>query len=286
MATNLAGQTTLVSLIAPTTVTTTAAVVYGTAIDCRNFIGQPAFIFALSGSAGTASTLVAKVQSSEIAAIKDARASGTTDIKLREGAATNLTVGAAFTPSLNCSVSQCLIRMKRTGTIAGSKFIKLEIQSNSTTVPDDVALVAATTLDPLTVPTAYDFVPFTFTSLVDLASATAYHFVLSGDYTVHGTNCVLLSATTIAAAGTISKYDAAWARVATQSANLYATGYNWTDEKAITLDATGTITAWSPSDGIDSLGNFVRGRLEATSGDGDTSYVGGIHVLAEREQGS
>ena len=284
MAINLSEQTTLVNLITPTTLTTTAANVYGTAVDVTNFIGQPAFIFASSGSAGTGSTLVAAVQSADVASLVDSRAEGSTDIILREDTTVNLTLASSCTLTADATVSKVYLRLKRGGTVAASKYIKLEVQSDSSDDPDDTALITATTIDPTTIATSYDYVAFTFPSLVDLASATDYHFVLSGNYDVHGTNYIAWSATTVASGGTLSYFNAAWAQKTTQTPNLWATGHKWDDDKLWTLGPTAVLSTWSPAC-IDAEAKSFRGRMEVTSGDGSTSYNAGMHVIAQREQG-
>jgi hypothetical protein len=227
--------------------------------------------------------LVAKLQHADPVSILDKRAAGTTEVKLRADTTDNLTVAASFATTAACSIEKAFIRAKRGGTIASGKFIKLEVFSDSTGDPD-AAVAAATTIDPTSISTAYDYVGFTFPSLVDLAASTTYHFALSGDYTVHGTNCVILSATTLASGGRLSLYGSSWAPVATQSPNMWGTGYRWADEKAWTVAASAVLSAHSPAN-IDYLSKSVRGRLEVTAGDGSTKYHAGLAVIAQREQG-
>lgn len=197
-------------------------------------VGPARFILTSLNTAGTNPTLAAKLQGSEAAARGyNYQTTGTTDNKLRSGASTNTKLSLKFTQSGAAQVKRVALRLKNNGTIAAGKILTLAIQSDNAGSPSNTALGTSANVDINTSLTAsYGWITFTFTNPVDLADATVYHFVLSGDYTADTTNCVTWHSATVASGGTreTSTDGTTWAAASsTESLLAYADQYSFSD---------------------------------------------------------
>lgn len=222
---------TTLTLLTPVSVTATGG---GSDLDVSRLSGPVRVTLASLNTAGTAPTLATKLQSSEgIARGAEQQTAGATDNKLNSGATTNVNLGLAFTQSGTRSVKRIALRLKNPGTITAGKILTLTIQSDTAAAPSGTVLANGTAATVLcsAVPVAYGWVVFTFAKPVDLVDATAYHFVLSCDYTADATNCIYWRSLTVASGGTVETFDATnWAAVtATQSFEFYSDVYAFTD---------------------------------------------------------
>lgn len=117
----------------------------------------------------------------------------TTDHALRDTAA-NTQISQGFKCNTSSTVIKVKLWLKKTGTPAGTDTITLAIQTNSSGVPSGTPVTngTATAVDISdTLTTSYAWVTFTFATAPSLTAGTQYHLVLSGAFTVSGTNYVL-----------------------------------------------------------------------------------------------
>lgn len=228
----VAPAATTLTLLTPVSITATGG---GQDVDVSRLAGQARVTLATINTAGTSPTLACKLQGSAAATRGyDYQTTGTnTDNKLRSGASTNIKLSLKFTQSGAAQVKRVALKLKLNGTITAGKVVALAIQSDSAGSPSGTALGTSANVDINTyVGTSNGWVVFTFTNPVDLADATVYHFVLSGDYTAHTSNNVTWQSTTVASGGTLetSTDGSSWAAVtSTEKFLAYADQYSFAD---------------------------------------------------------
>lgn len=200
-------------------------------IDIGNFTRTMALGFAAKSSAGTNPTLDLKWQNSAPAvAGYSFSTAGASDNKLKAGASTTVKLGAFWTQSGAKSLKSGLLMLTKIGTITAGKKVTVEVYADTTGAPSGSAL-ASTTIDIDTaITTDYLWVPFTFTTPLDVADATVYHLVLSADYTASASNCVEWRNATVASGGNFETYDATnWTATGTKSFEVILQQYTFTD---------------------------------------------------------
>src|SRR3990167_8969973 len=137
----------------------------------------------------------------------------TTDYALRDAAA-RTQIAQGFKCNVSSTVSKVKLWVKKTGTPAGTDTITLAIQTDSSGVPSGTPVTngTATAVDISdTLTTSYAWVTFTFSTNPSLTAGTQYHLVLSGAFTIDGTNYVLWGVDNydvIYPDGSMSIYDA------------------------------------------------------------------------------
>lgn len=224
----------VVTLLAPQALTATA---YGAPLDLREVESDEAMIaLAVGAVTGTNPTLDVKIQNSPaLARGLNTIAVGATYTKLRIGATDNVELAATWTQSGARQIKKMSLFLKNNGTITAGKILTLTINADSTGDPGSVLGTSATVLCS-DVPTAGGYVTFTFATPVNLADATAYHAVLTGDYTADATNNITWRSKTVASGGNQKIKDAAWAAVvATEAFEIYAEQYNFADASGYTI---------------------------------------------------
>jgi hypothetical protein len=219
---------TTITLLSPVSVTATGR---GPDVDISRLHGTARAILSSLNTAGTSPELTCKLQTSSAPAVGLSQTTeGTTENKLRSGATTNVKIGSKFTQSGARSIKRIWLRLKAAGTITAGKKLTLTLETDSTGSPSGTALGTVEVLCSA-VPTSFGWVPFEFSTPVDVANNTAYHVVLAGDYDASATNCVIWRSATVASGGTIETNDGTnWAAVtSTQKNEVYAEQYTFAD---------------------------------------------------------
>lgn len=183
------------------------------------------FNLLVRNKAGTSPTLDVKLQQAALPVVgQNYTTVGTTINKLRAAATTTNKLAAKFTQSGAKSIKYVDLWLRKTGTIASSQTVTLDIFTNNAGVPSATSLGASSTVSiDNEITSAYTWVRFTFPTAIDLADATIYHFVLSGSYTASTSNYVDWNSNTVASAGNQSTFDATnWTAVATESHDFIA----------------------------------------------------------------
>jgi hypothetical protein len=224
---------TTLTLLTPVSVTATGG---GIDLALGRLTGQARVTLMALNTAGTSPTLACKLQTSTgLARGYEFSTVGTTGNELREGASTNIELAAAFTQSGARSIKRVALYLDKEGTLAAGKKLTLTIETDNTGNPSGTAVTNGTsaTVDIDTeVSATAGWIVFTFAKPVDLADATVYHLVLSGDYSASGTNNVRWYSTTVASGGTLNKSadGTTFAGViATESAMVYVDQYTFAD---------------------------------------------------------
>jgi hypothetical protein len=187
-------------------------------------------LFSLN-TAGSSPTYAAKLQASAPAALGfNYITAGSTDNILKAGASTTVKLDAAFTQSGAASLKTVTVMLKKIGTIAASQTVTVGIYTDSTGAPSATLLGSATIDIDSQVGTSYAPVTATLSTPVDVADATVYHIVLSASYTASASNAVEWRSNTVASGGNQSTYNgSAWSAVSTQSFEVYAWQYAFSD---------------------------------------------------------
>lgn len=249
------------TLLTPQSITATGG---GNDLDIAGLTGKARFTLTSLNTAGTSPTLACKLQHS-IGATQGVAflTAGATDNKLREGATTTVKLSQKFTQSGARQIKSVSLMLKKIGTLAAGKLLTLDINTNNAGVPSATSLGTSATvsIDDI-VGTSYASATFTFAKPVDVADATIYHFVLSGDYTASGTNCVVWRSLTVASGGGQSTFDdTTWTAVATQDFEVYAYQYNFADVTGggfAALSTAGTASVQTLELNVNSLRAIAR----------------------------
>ena len=228
-----ASAATAITVVTPVSITATAGHIDA---SVSRLVGPARFTMTSLNTAGTSPTLALKLQGSAAAARGlEYLTVGTTATELREGASTNIELALSFTQDGARSIKRVALYLDKEGTITAGKLLTLRIETDTTGNPSGT-LVTNGTSDTVDIDTAVSatagWVVFTFAKPVDLADATAYHFVLTGDYSASGTNNVRLYSNTVASGGTLnpSTDGSTYAGVtATERVMVYVDQYTFTD---------------------------------------------------------
>jgi hypothetical protein len=155
------------------------------------------------------------------------RPGGSNETKLRAGATDNIQLAASWTPTEDfVHVKEVSLLLKKSGTITSGKKLTLQMRSDSSGLPSSTAIGTSAQVETDNIPTSAGWVKFTFTTHVQGLAGITYHFVLTGDYDVSGTNCIVWISNTVASGGNQEIKDSSWAAVATENFNIDARVWN------------------------------------------------------------
>lgn len=206
-----------------------ASTVYSADFDMIDYEGQALAILdaAAQGSGKTANI---KFQNSPaLAQGQYYTTTGDTDKKLNVATSGKTKVSVSFTQSGARQVKKIYLMLKQAGTIAADKVLTLTIEGDSTGDPDGSAIGTAGTVLAASVGSSYGWVEFTFSIPVDLADATAYHLVLTSNYTASDSNYISWQGLTVGSGGNAEDYGGSWADVATLNLLHNVMQYNFAD---------------------------------------------------------
>jgi hypothetical protein len=253
---------TTITLLTPVSITATGG---GQDADVSRLNGPVRVTLAALNTAGTAPTLACKLQTSA-ATTRGLEYStvGTTDNKLRSGASTNTKMALKFTQSGIAQVKRVGLYMKYNGTITPGQIVTLAIQSDSAGSPSNTAIGTSNNVVTDNIATSAGWVVFTFPNPVDLADATVYHLVLSGNYTASASNYITWYSTTVASGGTVetSTDGTTWAAAtSTEKFMTYVDQYSFSDLTGggyTTLTTAGNTTVQTLEFNGGNLPQFMR----------------------------
>lgn len=209
---------------------------------------------------------------------------GATDawVPLRNGATDNIQVAMTWTTVGAVTIYKVKVKLLQLGTVLAAKKIFATIEGDSTGDPDGTPVQTSELIEAagITKDSNGEYVIFTFKTPVELTAATAYHFVISGDYATSAVNQIQVGVETVASGGNIELYDAAWADVTTQT--MEAQGFSLTF-----ADVTGAVFTQVTDAGIDketpqevvvntgNYGPYLRyyGTISTSGGDSYTMSV-------------
>lgn len=219
------------TLLTPVSITATGG---GLDLDVSRLTGPVRITRTSLNTAGTNPTLADKLQTSTgLTRGYEYSTVGTTDNKLRAGASTTVRLGLAFTQSGARSIKRIGLYLKKTGTITTGKIVTLAIQTDSTGSPSGTVVQNGTSANVQTddISSTAGWIVFTFAKPVDLADATVYHLVLTGDYTASTSNYIGWQSKTVASGGTYEDNDGSnWAAVTTtEKLMAYVDQYSFAD---------------------------------------------------------
>lgn len=200
--------------------------------DVSNYTRNGVFIQSVKNTSGTSPTLTTKLQESvNLAQGAVNNVTGATVNKLRAGATTTVKLSQLFTQSGARQIKTVSLRLALVGTITAGKLLTLDIMGDTSGSPNGTSIGTSATVDINTyVGTSYGYVTFTFAKPVDVADATVYHLVLSGDYTASTSNYVSWRSLTVASGGGQNTFDNTnWTAVTTEDFEYYTYQYNFTD---------------------------------------------------------
>lgn len=277
------------TLLTPVSITATGG---GIDLDVSRLAGEAQIVLTTLNTAGTSPTLACKLQSSTgTARGYEYETQGTVvDNELREGASTGIELALKFTQSGAKSVKRVGLFLKKQGTIAAGKKLTLKIETDSTGDPSGTALGTSGTVDIDTeVSTTAGMVMFTFATPVDLADATVYHLVLSGDYSASASNNVCWRSNTVASGGTFntSADGTTFAGVtATQSLLAFIEQYTFADITGggfTTVSTAGNTSVQTIRKHARSLPAFMR-LYSTIGGTSNPAFATSAVVVAARVQ--
>lgn len=184
----------------------------GPNVDVSDYTGL--LTVTLNSTAATAGSLDVEIQGSSLPVIGEIDdQTYDADLGLRIGATDNIKLSKAFTQTVRAELQKVEIPLKRVGTIASGKALTLSLHSDDAGAPGDTALASSSTVAPDGLATNYDFVefPFDVTGCPTMEAGTAYHLVLTGDYTQSSVNFVDWGIETVTSGGDGEIYDTTWA---------------------------------------------------------------------------
>lgn len=279
------GEQIKVSELLPIATRTQTVGTYGSAVvDRKDFLSAVAVLSSNKSTAGSSVSLACKMQHSIDLARGYDNSTGaeSTDVKLRDGTASNIKLSAKFTQSGARQIAKVFLRLKSLGTITAGKTVTVTIETDSTSDPSGTAVHADATASVLcsTIGTSYEWVEFELTRPVDLADATPYHVVLTGDYDVSSSNCVILATTTVASGGNFNYFDAAYTTMSTTEKVVgYIEEYNFADVSGWAFTAVSELADSFQSDDADLSALNAKIRMLATITGASASFVCGANVI-------
>ena len=232
-------------------------------------------------TAGTTPTLDVKLQHSD----PQSRGysyltAGTTETKLKTGAATLVQLAATFTQSGAASVKAIGLKLKKIGTLAAGKLVTISVCADNSGAPGTVLGSATIGIDTL-IGTAFSTVVVTLAKSINLANATVYHVTLSADYTASATNCVVLRSKTVASGGTQQTFDGTtWTAVTTEKVEVFTEQFVFADiaGAAFTQVTTGAARQKITLN-AESLKRIIR-PVAVIDGTDTPTYVVGLDVVS------
>lgn len=199
---------------------------------------------------------------------------GTTDNKLRDASGVNERLAAEWAAGSE-TVTHVKLMLKRVGAVAVGKKIWVEIQGDSTGVPDNTPISGGTSnkIEAGSLDLAYQKVTFVFPAPVTVPAA-AHHLVLRGDYTQSATINVQWRSFTVGSGGNMEQYTAsAWGETDTEDLEVQA--YNGTNvvykptTDSISSLTIGMYTGDDAASGIQKVIKGARGSVKFTSKAGE-----------------
>ncbi|MBU1864258.1 MAG: hypothetical protein KKH94_11385 [Candidatus Omnitrophica bacterium] len=260
---------TVVQSILPATVRATASTKFPSVdFETRPWLGLAKF-FLDAEAQGSSDEVDVKLQESDPIAEGGKYETETSlgDTILRSGADTNIKLGARFTQDGDRQVKKIILPLKRTGTIAAGKIVKVSLYTEDTDAPDALLGTSENVLC-TAIGTDYENVEFTFLTPVDLADVTDYFVILEGDYTESGSNCISWQTDTVASGGNFIHFTDAWQSGTTTKSFWFANWeYNFTD---IVGGAFTTVENEAATEdivlNIDNMKAYIRAVAETNAG--------------------
>lgn len=236
-------------------------------------------------SAGTGVSMAVKMQESDAVARGSKDDSGATadnDVKLRSAADTAIKLSAKITQAGARQISKVFLKLKRLGTIAAGKVVTVTLETDSVGNPSGTAIHADATASVLcsAIGTAYEWVEFAFTRPVDIADTTVFHIVLTGDYDVSTSLCIILATDTVTSGGDYNIYTTTWGTLsATTKVVGYVEQYNFSDVSGDTFTAVTETAASHQAKEWELLATKRNLRLLATITGASASFVCGASMV-------
>jgi len=191
--------------------------------DLRNIGRICDFLVISQNTAGTNPTMTPKLQSSPPPVAGPFNSAvGATVTSLFTGATTNNKLDTSFTAPASGALSLYQVQkmLQYIGAFApGAATVQLDIFADSAGSPTGSSLGASTPIDIGTgIPTAFNYVTFTWPKPLDLTASTVYHIVMSATYSASAVNCVQERSLTVASGGNQQTFNnTTWTPVATQA---------------------------------------------------------------------
>lgn len=186
-------------------------------------------------------------------------------LNLSTGGMTKLAL--QFTQSGARQIKTIALQLKQAGTIAEGKVLTLTIQADNAGAPAATVIGTAGTVLCSSIDSDYAWVTFTFATPVDLANATVYHIVLTGNYDASDTNYIAWNALTVATGGNGEQYTgAAWQEVATLNLMYYTTQYSFADITGAVFDEVGNAASQQSTVININQGRFIRAKNTVAGG--------------------
>jgi len=249
--------------------------------DTSVLSGFADFELTAKSDAGTNPTLGLKLQHSDpLARGYSYLTEGETETKLKASASTNVKIAATFTQTGAASIKKVALKLKKTGTLAAGKKVTVEILDDSNGAPG--TSLGSTTIDiDSEITTSFSTVTATFATPIDVANATAYHVVLSADYTASSTNCVVVRSRDVANDGTLQTFDGTniWTPDTTESVEISVEQFVFSD---ITGAAFTQVTGYSRQTKTfcaEAIKRYIRPVATIGGTDSPAFYVG-VDVVA------
>lgn len=282
----LQNQINVQELFDPAARVTTVGTYGSKVIDRIDYGACVAVLNSAASSAGTSVTLDVVVQEADAAAANSIfdRSDGDedTDVELRKDSNDNIKLAVQFTTVAACTISSVFLRLKKAGTITSGKIVTCRIETDSSDDPTGTLVHADATKDVETddIDSAYSWVEFAFDRPVDLAAATAYHIVLTGDYTESDTNCVKMATSTVASGGTFNIFDSAWGGISATDAGVgYIFTYTFADISGAEFTTVDETAASFEEVEIDLRPQKRYIRAKATVAGSSASFICGASVV-------
>lgn len=252
-----------------------ASTVYSADFDMIDYEGQA---LAILDAAAQGSGKTANIKFQNSPALVQGQyytTTGDTDKKLNVATSGKTKLAVAFTQTGARQVKKIYLMLKQAGTIAADKVLTLTIEGDSTGDPDGSAIGTAGTVLAASVGSSYGWVEFTFSIPVDLADATAYHLVLTSNYSASDTNYIAWQGLTVGSGGNAEDYaPSSWGDVATLNLLHNVMQYNFADISGAAFTEVGN-AASAQSKVIKIIGNrFLRAKDTVAGG----SATGGTSV--------
>jgi len=234
--------------------------------DRSGYKGEAEFTLVALTSAGSTPTLAVKLQSGDKTnGERYTTVTGSHDVELREGATTNVLIGASFTQTNTASVKSVFLYLKKNGTVTETD-LTLTIETDSSGDPDGTALGTAT-VSTDNVAATYGWIEFVFTNAVDLTAAGSHWYVLQSDYTASATNNVAWRASSGLTSGGNQSLEngTSWTADADDSQEFYSHEINFTDWSGAAFTTATTVAVIETLKlEIDDAKSYIRAHTTVT----------------------
>jgi hypothetical protein len=244
-----------------------AATVFSADFDLIDYM-NPGFAILDAIAQGSGITSNIKLQSSPeaIHGSSSYLTTGNADKDLNIATSGKTKLGVQFTQSGARQIKSIALKLKRVGVITAGKILTLTLNADSTGDPGSVLGTAATVLCS-SISTSYGWITFTFATPVDLADATVYHIVLTGNYDASDTLYIAWNALTVSSGGNAEDYaPSAWADVATLNLMYYTMQYNFADITSAAFTEVGNAASAQSKVINVTSGRFIRAKNTVAGG--------------------